>query len=262
MTPLAVLPMYDRPEVRTATDRLWAALRDALRAEAIPAPDTLDRDMDPMAAWTSPALVLGQTCGLPYAHHLAGRVTLLGAPDFGLEGCPPGHYCSVLVVRSDEARETLAAFAGVRPAVNDTGSQSGYAALMAAAARHARDGRFFGPALMTGGHGASAEAVAAGNADIAALDAVSWMLMLRHDGVARRLRELGRTAPTPGLPYITAADTERMADAVAEGIAALDGDAREALGLQGFVRFAPGDYLPLAERLTGAERRHRLPSVP
>jgi hypothetical protein len=82
MTPgPAALPMYDWPELTAATDRLWAALRDGLRAAGVAAPDALTRDDDPMAGWTDPRLVLGQTCGLPFAGTLAGRVALVGAPD-------------------------------------------------------------------------------------------------------------------------------------------------------------------------------------
>jgi len=40
---LATLPMYDWPEVWAENDTLWAAMRDALRAEGIDAPDALDR---------------------------------------------------------------------------------------------------------------------------------------------------------------------------------------------------------------------------
>ena len=39
------LPMYDWPELRDATDGLWAALRDALRAEGVAAPEALSRDI-------------------------------------------------------------------------------------------------------------------------------------------------------------------------------------------------------------------------
>ena len=44
MTGIAALPMYDWPELRAETDRLWATLRDGLRAVGVSAPDALDRD--------------------------------------------------------------------------------------------------------------------------------------------------------------------------------------------------------------------------
>ena len=126
MKGVAALPMYDWPEVAGATDRLWAAIRDALRAEGVAAPDALYRGIGLMAGWTHPALVLGQACGLPFVRSLARRVTLVGAVDYGLPGCPPGWYRSALVVRADDPRDRLAAFRGSRLAVNGFDSQSGW----------------------------------------------------------------------------------------------------------------------------------------
>lgn len=259
--PVAVLPMYDRPEIRAATDRFWAALRDRLRAAGLAAPDALDRTLPAWEAWTSPGLTLGQTCGLPYATRLADRVTLVGAPDYGLEGCPPGHYCSVLVVRADDRRAGLAEFAGATAAINEIGSQSGHAALMQVTAPFASDGRFFGGARLTSSHAASIAEVASGTADIAAIDAVSWRLIRRLGGEPAGIRELGRTEPVPCLPFIAAlgANPDTMAAAVAAGIDDLDPETRRTLGLRGFVRFRRSDYTPLATDLARAEQVHRLP---
>jgi len=267
---LAVLPMYDWPEVRKATDRLWDCLRQALAAAGFAPPPTLDRTIAPIAAWRSPRLLLGQTCGLPFRQFLEGRVTLLGAPDYGVEGCPPGCYRSVLVARADDARAGLAAFAGARLALNGEGSQSGLGALVAALAsrpvtRTAGPG-FFGEALVTGAHRRSIVAVADGRADLAAIDAVSWRLALAHEPAAARLRVVGLTPPTPGLPYIAAAGADRAAlgDAVEAGIAALDAATRRALGLHGFARLTPADYAVIdpAVRLGDlvAERARPLPA--
>ncbi|MCB1403292.1 MAG: hypothetical protein KDJ81_11185, partial [Rhodobacteraceae bacterium] len=122
--------MYDWPELRPAIDRFWSALRDALRAEGMAAPERLERDRDAMAVWTDPTLVLAQCCGLPFVRALSGRVELLGAPDYRVPGCPPGFYRSAVVVRRDDPRETLDAFRGSRLAFNERGSQSGYAAML------------------------------------------------------------------------------------------------------------------------------------
>lgn len=259
--PLAVLPMYDRPELRAETDRLWAVMRERLRAAGMAAPEHLDRAVPAPVAWTSADLVLGQTCGLPFATRLAGRVALVGAPDYGLDGCPPGHYGSALVVRADDARQGLAAFADGTVAINELGSQSGHGTLLHAVAPHARDGRFFRAVRLTGSHAGSIAAVAEGAADIAAIDAVTWRLARRHDPAPASLRVLAQTEPTPCLPFITALgnDPEAVATASAEAIEALDAAARDALGLRGFVRFDEADYAPLATRLAEAESRIALP---
>ncbi|MCL4187955.1 MAG: PhnD/SsuA/transferrin family substrate-binding protein [Rhodobacteraceae bacterium] len=241
--------MYDRPETRAATDRLWTLVREGLRSRGIAAPGALCRPGDGglWALWEHPRLVLAQTCGLPYRARLHGRVTLVGTPDHGVEGCPPGHYRSVLVVRAGDARGTLAAFAGARLAVNDALSQSGWAAVAAAAAAA---GVAFGGALVTGAHRASAAAVAGGLADVAAIDAVSWALTARWEpALAAGLRVLGRTVPTPGLPLIAAAgaDAAAIGAAVADAVAALAAADRAALMLQGIVAIPAAAYtvLPL-----------------
>jgi ABC-type phosphate/phosphonate transport system substrate-binding protein len=258
---LAALPMYDGPVVADAPHRLWAAIRDALRADGIAAPDALDRAIAPMAGWTHPDLVLGQTCGLPFVRDLAGRVALVGALDHALPGCPPGWYRSAVVVRADDPRETLAAFRGARLAVNGFDSQSGWGAMLHHAAPLAGDGRFFGAVAVSGAHRASVTMVAEGGADIAAIDAQSWRLAQRFQPEAARLRVLMLTDPTPGLPLIAAAgaDVGRHAAAVRVAIGSLDPAARATLGIAGFVPLRRDDYRPIAVRLAAAEGRLQAP---
>ncbi len=241
---IASLGMYDRPETAAATDRFWAAIRENLRAQGLAAPDTLTRGEGAFwPAWEDPALVLSQTCGYPFRARLHRRVTLVGTPDYGLPGCPPGHYCSVFVARADDPRD-LAALAEGRFAFNEVLSQSGWAA----PAQHMLSlGMTPRPVLMTGSHRASAAAVAADEADLAALDAVTWALIRRHDPLAAGLREVARTAPSPGLPLIAGPGADRAATfaAVARAIAALSSADRDTLMLRGLVAIPAGEYLAL-----------------
>lgn len=240
---IAALPMYDRPENRAATDRYWSLIRSALAARGIDAPDALRRgDADLMPQWTDPALLLSQTCGFPYRAKLHGHVQLVGTPDFGVVGCPAGHYRSVLIARADDPRDHLAQFDGATLAYNDALSQSGWAAPQNHAAQHGLTLRA-GPC--TGAHAASLAAVAAGQADLAALDAVTWSLLAEHDPQAKAVKVIAQTDPTPGLPYITAAtrDSGAIFDAIAEAIAALDVTERKALRLGGIVRIPAEEYL-------------------
>lgn len=238
----AALPMYDRPEIRPATDRFWAAIRDRLRAAGLAAPEALDRPADPWPLWQAPDLVLAQTCGLPYRSRLHGKVALVGTPDYGLEGLAPGYYCSEIVARSDDPRGFADLLAGTL-ALNEAGSQSGWAALQAHAAAQ---GLVPGRAIATGSHAASAAAVAEGRADLAAIDAVTWRLLKRHEAaLTSRLRVVERTAPTPGLPLITAhgLDPAPVFAAVAGAIVALSPDDRAALGLRGLAAIPAAAYL-------------------
>lgn len=241
---IASLPMYAFPHTAGAEARLWVGIRDRLRPLGIDAPEALTPPpADLMAHWTDPALLMSQTCGRPYKEHLHGRVRLIGTPDFGVDGCPPGHYRSLVVVRQDDSRADLTAFATARFAFNDAGSQSGWAALAAEAPEV-----LTGPRIETGSHRAAVRAVREGAADFAAIDAVTW----RHLEAAAEtegLRIIHRTATRPGLPLITSAamDPAPIFAAVAEAIAALDDSDRACLGLRGLIRIPAEHYLALPD---------------
>ncbi|MBI1218876.1 MAG: PhnD/SsuA/transferrin family substrate-binding protein [Rhodobacteraceae bacterium] len=240
---IAALPMYDMVALQGANDAFWAAVREALRARGIAAPDTLNRDIGMWEGWQSPDLVLGQTCGMPYRIRLHGTVTLIAAADYGLDDTPPGYYHSVFVARADAPGDGPEAFAADRFAYNQPESHSGWAAPQTwAAARGFR----FDPAVETGGHRLSALAVVEGRADIAALDAVSWRFLTRYDpALTDRLRVVGRTQTAPGLPFIAApgADAAATLAALSEGLAGLDRSTRETLSIRGFVAIPAADYL-------------------
>ena len=233
----ASLPMYDFPAVRGATDRYWQAIRTALGQ----GPQELERDGDVWRGWQDPDLLLSQTCGLPFRAHLQGKVALVGTPDFGLPDCGPGEYNSVFVARSDDPRSDLSDFQGAKFAVNEFGSQSGWAAPIT----HTRSlGVAFGDYLKTGAHVASAEAVADGRADIAALDGVSWRFMQAEGALSSKLKPIDATPPSPGLPYITSLknDPARIFAAVEQAITSLSQADREMLGFKGLVWIAPDRY--------------------
>ena len=239
---IAALGMYDRAEAQASNDRLWRLIRDGMRAMGLAAPDGLTRgEAAYWPAWTAPDLVLSQTCGFPFRSRLHGTVTLIGTPDYGVAGCPPGYYCSVLVARAGDRRQTLAAFDGAALAFNDDLSQSGWAAPQ----NHARAlGLTLRPGLRTGGHLLSARAVAEGRAEMAAIDAVTWDMITQWDAIAGALKVVDRTAPTPGLPYIAALGADpRMFDIVGQAIAALPQADRAILRLKALVRFEPAAYL-------------------
>lgn len=240
---IAALGMYDFGPAMAANDQLWALIRDHLRAAGHEAPDDLTRgETAYWQAWEAPDLLLSQTCGYPFRARLHGNVTYVGTPDYDIDGCPPGHYNSVFVTRKDDPRQTLADYAHAAFAYNEALSQSGWAAPQT----HARAlGLHLPPALATGGHLASARAVADGHADIAALDGVTWALMQDSDPVGAMLKPICRTAPTPGLPIITAKGTDPapLFDAFAAAIAALPPADRATLHIKGITRIPLAAYL-------------------
>lgn len=240
---IASLGMYDRAETAAANDRLWGGVRDGLRARGIAAPEALTRGEAAFwTAWEAPELVFSQTCGFPYRARLHGQVTLIGSPDYGLPGCAPGHYNSVFVVRATDARDSLTQFQDARFAYSDGFSQSGWAAPQT----HAESlGFHFKPSLRSGGHRLSALAVAEGRADIAAMDALTFAQCQRYDPFMAELRELGRTDPTPALPFIAGpgADAGACFAALSQAVADLAPDGSRSLGLRAVVQIAAAAYL-------------------
>ncbi len=239
---IASLAMYDWPQVRSEHDRLWSLIRDALAGEGVAAPERLTRDRSLWDIWESPELMLGQTCGMPYRTRLHGAVELVATPDYALPDAPPGYYYSELITRADEPGDAVD-FIDRTLAFNGQDSQSGWAAPQNLMARH---GLRFTHTRHTGAHLDSARAVAEGRADIAAIDAVSWRLIVAHmPELAAQLRVIGHTDPTPGLPLITAKgrDTAPLARATAAAIAALSPADRDALGLVGLVPIQAAAYL-------------------
>ncbi|QKV19428.1 phosphate/phosphite/phosphonate ABC transporter substrate-binding protein [Oricola thermophila] len=221
MPPIATLPMYDWPECRAETDARWAALRDALRAEGLEAPDRLTRGGDLLALWLSADLLLGETCSHPLASVLAGRVRYVATPVSDAPGCGRGTYRSAILRRAPgadvpppdgdgPAMIPPEAVAG-RMAANEPASMSGLVALVRDCAALGLQLPSAEEVLWTGSHRDSVRAVAAGEADFAAIDCVTWEIALKHEPAAKQLRVAGWTASRPGLPLITARATDDAA---------------------------------------------------
>ena len=204
---VASLPMYlaNRPAVAA----LWELLREKLNAagmERLPAQLTWPQDYH--RHWLEPDLLLSQTCGFPLTHALAGQVQLVGCFSYDAPQCE-GIYCrSVLVARSEHAHWALERFRGLRVAFNAQDSQSGTNALRALVAPLARKGVFFARTLETGAHTASVAAVRNGQADLAAIDCVTFAALQRCTPQATQgLCTVGTTDAYPGLPLVTALAT-------------------------------------------------------
>ena len=90
-----------------------------------------------------------------------------------------------MIRRADDERRELVAFRGSVAAINGENSNSGMNLFRAAIAPIAM-GAFFAKVVATGSHVASLRAVAAGEADLAAVDCVSFALITREQPSAER----------------------------------------------------------------------------
>nr|WP_254429667.1 PhnD/SsuA/transferrin family substrate-binding protein [Ruegeria atlantica] len=229
------------PALQPVNDRFWSLIRAGIGF----GPTHLTRGADVWDVWNSPDLVFSQTCGMPFRTRLHENVQLVGTPDYGLAGCPPGYYRSVIVARKDDARN-LDQLAKGTFAYNEALSQSGWAAPMVHLSRHSR---LPSSVLETGGHALSASAVSEGRADYAALDALTWELLKEHSNLGAELREVTATEPSPALPYITAngQDAPRIAKAVRAAINDLSPADRKTLHLHGLIDIPAEQYLAVPD---------------
>ncbi|MEM7193368.1 MAG: PhnD/SsuA/transferrin family substrate-binding protein [Pseudomonadota bacterium] len=243
---LVSFPMYARKEVAESYDRFWNAVRSNLLEVGIQAPRDLTSVEDLLAHWMSPRLLISQTCGMPYRNHLHNCVSLIGTPDYGHEECRAGYYRSAIVVRAADSRPNLAAYSGALFAYNDMGSQSGISAPLNHAATH---GVHFSRWVQSHAHTNSARMVASGEADIAAIDALSWKQINRYDSFAASLRVLDWTEPaTPTLPFITSKtqNAELLYQALAQAIDSLSEIDQAVTSLRGLVKISEEEYRSVA----------------
>lgn len=201
--------MYDIAEAQRATDALWVALRKAFEREGLAdVPERLTRDIPVISQWGAPHLFFSQCCGYDVVFGFSSALELLGVPRYGDEtGCSELGYRSYVIVREDLRICALADLRGAVCAVNGFNSYSGTGSLRALVAPLSRDGRFFGTVKVSGAHVRSVEMVRAGEADVAAIDCVTYTLLGRYrPSCLSGIRILAPTDPVPAPPYVTSRD--------------------------------------------------------
>jgi ABC-type phosphate/phosphonate transport system substrate-binding protein len=202
---LVSLGMYDLPETQHLTNAWWQGLSrhmDALGIEGLP--PRLERTLDESQVWSSPDLLLSQTCGYPLA--LSGYQTLTPVltPQYDVAGCEGSHYLSYLIVREDSPARELEDLRGRHLAVNSEQSNSGWRALRLLLESTSDANAFVQQRSISGSHRQSIEMVRLGQADYCSIDCVSHALLARYAASAIvGTRVLCHTPLSPGLPYVT-----------------------------------------------------------
>jgi ABC-type phosphate/phosphonate transport system substrate-binding protein len=247
---VASLPMYDLPELRLATDDWWQGLRQAMVAEGIgEVPVAPGRAADDEAFWRRKDLLLSQTCGYPLMTDYCDDLMLLGTPHYDVPGCDGDRYSSWIIVAAESPATSLEDLRGSTCVVNAWTSHSGMNALRHRIAPLANGGAFFDQVVISGGHRNSVQMVAEGKGDVAAIDCVTWALIVDVAPVELSgVRILDQTAMVPGLPYVTTAG--RDDDEKARLVAALKQafvdpdleDVRGVLRLDGFSATSMTEY--------------------
>jgi ABC-type phosphate/phosphonate transport system substrate-binding protein len=247
--PIAILPMYDFPWIAAANDALWGSISARLTEAGVQSPAKLTRGGDLALLWRHPGLVFGQTCGYPYVTGLKDAVALIATPEYAFPGCDGASHRSFLIRRVNDSRRGLSEFRGATAALNAYDSNTGMNLFRAAIASVARGAPFFRAVIVTASHEASVEAVAAGRADLASIDCVTFALLGRgHPELLERVAIVAESPLSLALPFIASASLGRSTiDAAREALFAALADpnlteARETLGLKGARAMVPADY--------------------
>jgi len=252
---LASLPWYDLAEVRGALDQLWSAIARRLEAQGItPVPHALDRDPDYEAQWSNGDLLLGQACGYDAVLGHADRLRVVATPHFAFGGCNGPNYCSFVVVREGCSARRIADLRGLRCVINTPTSHSGMNVLRSLVAPLHVEGRFFGSVVISGAHEHSLRMLIENEADVAAIDCVTYGLLYMHRPAALvGTRVIHETKRVPAPPFVTSARTpEPVVSALATALEQVvyedpDRTVRDVLGLCGISRLDTSAYQPIAE---------------
>jgi ABC-type phosphate/phosphonate transport system substrate-binding protein len=202
---VAILPMYNLPEIKPALDAFWHGLRGHLSREGIRGLSAkLPHDRPLKKLWRSPNMLLTQCCGMDLVKRYAGKIVPLATPRYGAPGCRGAEYASVVVVAETVRAEDVLEMRNSICVVNGLESHSGTNSLRILVAPQSQDGRFFSEIKVSGGLLLSLEMLRAGRADVAAIDCVTYAMIESYrpralDGT----RRIGWTYRAPAIPYVT-----------------------------------------------------------
>lgn len=202
--------MYDFAEIRSATDAFWQALRDALITRGITdVPQTIVRPKDLPEFWSNPSLLLGQTCGYPLMFGLCGDARYVATPHYKTRYSEGAYHKSLIIVRDDAPIHTLQDARNMICAINMADSNTGMNLLRLEIAKLRTQAPFFKRVYETLAHRKSLVAVAEGQADIAAIDCVTFTHIEKIEpDLIQHIKILAETEETPNLPFITSGKTD------------------------------------------------------
>jgi ABC-type phosphate/phosphonate transport system substrate-binding protein len=248
------LLMYTAPEpIRLANERWISRILEHLGHSRLNAARLSLPEL-----WLSPDLLLTQTCGYPLMTLLRGQARIVGRPRYELPDATAGNHCSLILSRADDSRETLADFRGSRGVINSDDSNSGMNLLRQRLAPLQRDGQFFATVGISGAHRESLRWLRDGQADLAAIDSVTYAYLAQHaPEEVSGLRVVARSALSPTLPFITVATAtdeqiEQLRRVMNQALRELP-DVAQTLGLPEVLPASESDYRVVLDYLREAE---------
>jgi ABC-type phosphate/phosphonate transport system substrate-binding protein len=244
------LPMYNLPEMRPANAAFWMAIRTELHRRGVAdVPAELDFDRKPVPPAIGPEVLFTQVCGWPLQTIYAGQAVMLGTPVYHAPFCQGGSHAGVFVVHAQSTYESVRALRGCRFVFNSVQSNSGMNLPRRLIADLVPGGAFFASVVQTHSQPGNLECVARQEADATCVDCVTYAFFARaRPEIARNLRVLAPTPPSPAIPFATSAATPPdLRAALTEALLAVArspqwASARAGLLLADIVRAEPAAY--------------------
>ncbi len=166
----------------------------------------LDRErtagIDPTAA-----CLFTQTSSYLYFTLAKNQFQILGSPAYTTPGCTAASHCSFIVVRDTSYIERLEDLREKSFAISDMQSSDMNAARFIFSRGH-KNGQFFSRVAVSGSQTLSADLVATGRVDGAAIDCISFGILQRYrPSAVARLRIIAETPDTRTPPFVTSRRT-------------------------------------------------------
>lgn len=207
-----------------------------------------------------PNMLLGHTCGYPLMRFLQADCYPVCVPIFDIDGCQGKYYSSKFIVPANSRMQKLSDCRGMIAAINGPDSNSGMNVLRHAVALLGNP-PFFSKVVISGSHLNSLSAVANGEADVAAIDSVSFAFINDEwPELVERVTIIDHSETTCGLPLVVpfseqnTPDTRGITDQLNQALARLSGKHRKSLHLTGFESVNLDDYQSIIDLETFAKQ--------
>ena len=197
-------------------------------------------------------LLIGHTCGYPYVSRWHQNHDTVCVPEFDIDGCQGAFYSSWIISQAHNNKSRLADFKDTVAAINNPDSNSGMNVLRYEISKVAHGNRFFSRIIMSDSHLNSMNKIITGEAEIAAIDAVTWDFAKRENLYDfSKIKIIQQTIKTPGLPFIKLKDCEidptLITDSLNRCLDELSEDSRAFLKIKKFTPMNETDYQPILD---------------
>ncbi len=207
----------------------------------------------------SPGLLLGHTCGYPLMHYLRDHCQPVCVPCFDVEGSNGKYYSSHIITSVDSDINALADCYNKIAVINGHDSNSGMNVLRHAVALLDIKPPFFSKVEESGSHFNSLLAVADRQADVTAIDCVSFALIKdENPELVSRVETIAFSQATCGLPFVIPHsanenfEPKNITKALNQALNRVSDNHRQTLHLAGFKNVTLADFQSIIDLETVA----------